>query len=138
MMPVSERIDWSVSSVPRRVAVTVTVTQFYLVASYLLAGLVPYFWRDASYASLSDGPVPEWVLVVPAALFLVPGFWIVAFDTTFGLLLAMAGLLTLTAYRRWLTVRARNWLLAAATLSLGFAVFALTPTADAIRTWVLD
>jgi hypothetical protein len=138
MMPVSERIDWSASPVPRRVAVATTVVQVHLVSSYLLGGVLPYFWREATYANLADGPVPDWVLVVPGLLFFLPAFWMVAFDAVMGLLLTMMGLSVLAACGRWLTVRTRNWLLAAVMLSVGLVAFSFTPIADAIRTWVLD
>jgi uncharacterized membrane protein len=137
MMPVSERIDWSVSRVPRRAAVTATVSQLYLVVAYLLTGLLPYLGRATPIVSSYYG-LPDWLLFLPALLFGLVGFWVVAFDTALGAIVAFTGIVAWAASHRWISSRATSWLLAATGLSLALVIFSLTPLASDVRIWVLD
>jgi hypothetical protein len=91
MMPVSERVDRSTSRVPRRLAVTTTVVQLWLLSAYLLIDVLPYFWPHAVLAGWMDDPVGTWLLAIPALLLGFAAFWVAVFDTAVGAALAVTG-----------------------------------------------
>jgi hypothetical protein len=138
MMPVSERVDRSTSRVPRRLAVTTTVVQLWLLSAYLLIDVLPYFWPHAVLAGWMDDPVGTWLLAIPALLLGFAAFWVAVFDTAVGAALAVTGVTVLLSARRRLSRRATAWLIAGTGLSVAFLVFSLSPLAEDIRIWVLD
>ena len=138
MMPVAERVDLSTSRVPHRLALTLTVLQFWAVAAYLIGGAALYAWPGLQYDSLLQRGIPEWLLVVPGLLFVAPGFWMAAFGTFFGTVFTAAGALVLATLRRHLSTRAATWLTAGSLLTAGVLIFSLTPLGDAVRIYILD
>jgi hypothetical protein len=137
MTPVGERLDRPTSRGPRRLAVTITVVQLWLVSAYLLLDVLLYFWPDA-VPGWVDEPVGTWLMAIPALLLGFAAFWVAVFDTVVGATLAVTGVTALLLARRRLSRRATAWLIAATGLSVAFLVFSLTPLAEDIRIWVLD
>jgi hypothetical protein len=138
MVPVIERVERSESRAPRRLAITATAVQLWLVTAYFAVAVVPYFWRDGVMANAMDDPVGKWLLAVPALLLGPVGFWVSVFDAAVATALVVGGVLILSVCGRRLSKRMVAWLLATTLLSLAFLLFSMTPPAEDIRVWVLD
>src|SRR5688572_21081320 len=112
MMPVIERVERSESRAPRRLAITATAVQLWLVMAYIVAAVLPYFRRDGVMGDAMDVAVGKWLLVVPALLFGLPGFWTAVVDIVIATMLVAGGVTMLLAFRRWLSTRTTRWLIA--------------------------
>ncbi|MGW0431261.1 hypothetical protein ACWDV4_01735 [Micromonospora sp. NPDC003197] len=108
-----------------------TGVQFYVVAAYLAAAVIPYLWSPRPYP-------PTWLWIVPGWLLGVPGFFVTLLGPVLAIPLALAGLVALARYRRALSARMTRWGLVATALSTAYAVYGLTPLAHAMRIYLID
>jgi hypothetical protein len=124
------------SALPRRRAVpmgvvrTLVGVELYVVAAYLLGGVVPYLWSPRE-------DLPTWLWVVPGWLLGVPGFFITILGPALAVVVAAVAVAQL-ALRRSLPARLYRWCLAAAVLTVVYAVFTLTPLGQSIAVFIAD
>jgi hypothetical protein len=121
----------STTRAPRRLAVTVTVTQLYVVVSYLVGALLPYLWQNHT-------PPPIWLTIGPAWIFGIAGFWLAILGAAVATPLAAAGAGILLAWRDALSRTAVGWLITGTVASVACAVFVLTPLGQTIGIWVVN
>jgi hypothetical protein len=106
---------------PAGVVRGLVAVQLYIVAAYVAGAVVPYLWAPRAYP-------PTWLWIVPGWLLGVPGFFIALFGAPFAVVVAVVAVAQL-ALRRSVPARLFRWCVAAAVLSVAFAILTLTPSA---------
>jgi hypothetical protein len=104
--------------------------QLYVVAAYLAGAVVPYLWAPRAYP-------PTWLWIVPGWLLGAPGFYIALLGPAFAIAVATLAVAQL-ARRRSVPARLYRWCIAAAVLTVAYALFTLTPLGRTIAVFVAD
>ena len=110
---------------------TLVGIQLYAVAAYLAAAVIPYLWAPRPYP-------PTWTFIVPGWLLGVPGFYLTLLGPVPGILLAAVGVAVLVAKRRHHPAARYRWCVVSTTLAAAYGLFACTPLASTIATFVAD
>lgn len=109
---------------------TLVGVQLYVVAAYLAGAVVPYLWAPRAYP-------PTWLWIVPAWLLGLPGFYIALLGAPFAIVVAVLAVAQL-ALRRSVPAKLYRWCIAAAVLTVAYAVFTLTPLGQTIAVFTAD
>jgi hypothetical protein len=110
---------------------TLVGVQLYTVAAYLAAAVIPYLWAPRPYP-------PTWTFIVPGWLLGVPGFYLTLLGPVPGILLAAVGVALLVAKRRRYPATLYLWCVTSTALAAAYGLFACTPLASTIATFVAD